>query len=180
MIPLMVQGNKPQGISDMMQRLVQEQRDLIADLESRSKKLSDLVVTERFIVLSAVGETSRAIFAPSSEIVIGGNSPAYGGGFTTRLALNVSPENRGLPIHTLIFEGFSGVRSGDHILAQIPRYEERVVNLLFNSNPYNNTRNFYLDRAFRPTETAIELSIHSSDDTVILRTDRSIDYSFYK
>jgi len=108
-------------------------------------------------------------------MMIGGRSPVYQGGFTSRLVLKVSPDNRDVPVRTLKFDGFSVVRAGDYVSAQIPRYEEKRVNSGFHSGPYDRDRVFYFDRNFNPEESAIELALLSADGNV-LRRDRAVNY----
>ncbi|RLE39592.1 hypothetical protein DRJ17_00140 [Candidatus Woesearchaeota archaeon] len=147
----------------------------IEDLESRSKPLSELIVTENFSVDEVVSESYVTSFTPYSEMVFGGKPPVYKGGFTLRLLLRVSPENPDIPIRTLIFDGVSVVRVGDCISAKIPKYEKKRIYSGFHSGPCDRDRVFYLDRDFNPEESAIELALISADGKV-LRRDRAINY----
>ena len=167
-------------MNKIMQDVEEERQQKIADLESRSKKLYELVATENFTVNEVVAESYATSFTPHSEMMIGGSSPVYRGGFTSRLVLKVSPDNQDVPITTLNFDGFSVVRVGYYISAQIPRFEEKRVGTGFHSGPYNRDKVFYFDRAFNPEESAIELALLSADGNV-LRRDRSVNYkSFVK
>ena len=152
----------------------------IADLESRSKSLQELVVIENFTVNEIIAESYATSFTPRSERVIGGKSSIYEGGFTSRLVLKVSPYNQDIPVKTINFDGFSTVMVGNHISAKIPKYEEKKIarDLHFPSGPYSRDRIFYFDRDFNPEESAIELAILAEDGTV-LRKDRAINYKIF-
>ena len=144
-------------------------------LESHSKELSDVVITEKFTVDEVIAQSYAKSFTPDSERVMGGISPVYKGGFTSRLIIQVSPDNQNVPVKTLNFEGISPIKTGDYISAQIPRYEERRVD---NDHYFSGRRGydiFYLDRDFNPEESAIELALLSEDGRV-LRRDRSVKY----
>lgn len=152
----------------------------IADLESRSIYLYELVATENFTVAEVIAESYTTSFTPHSEIRFGGRSPVYSGGFTSKLVLKVLADNQDVPVTTLNFDGFSVVKAGDYISAQIPRFEEKRVGTGFHSRPYDRDRVFYFDRNFNPEESAIELALFSNDGNV-LRRDRSVNYkSFVK
>ncbi|OYT57321.1 MAG: hypothetical protein B6U68_02035 [Candidatus Aenigmarchaeota archaeon ex4484_14] len=161
-------------MNQIVQNAKEKKKQEIADLESHSKQLHELVVTENFTVDEVVAESYATFFTPHSEMVIGERSPVYRGGFTSRLVLKVSPDNQDVPVRTLRFNGFSVVRAGDYISAKIPRYEEKRVGSGFHSGPYDN-RVFYFDRDFNPEESAIELAILSADGNV-LRRDRAVNY----
>ena len=147
------------------------------DLESRAKQLHELVATETFTVEDVIATTHPTYFTPNSEIMIGGISPSYSGGFTSRLTLKVSPDNQDIPIRTLTFDGFSIIKAGDYISAQIPKYkEERKLEFL--PNTYNKEGIFYVDRDFDTKETAIELALLSNEGET-LRKDRAINYKTF-
>jgi len=162
-----------------MEKIIQDaekkRQQEISDLESRSKKLYELVATENFTVDEVIAESYATSFTPYSEMMIGGRSPVYRGGFTSRLVLKVSPDNQDVPVATLNFDGISVVKAGDYIAAQIPKFEEKRVETGFHSGPYNKDRVFYFDRSFNPEESAIELTLISPYGDV-LRRDRSVDY----
>ncbi len=141
------------------------------EIESRSKPLHELVVTENFTVKDVVAESYRTLFAQSE--LIGKPSPVYEAGFTSKLVLKVSPDNP-IPVRTLNFAGVSIVRAGDYISAKIPKYEEKRV-ASSHVGPYYRDKVVYCDRDFNPEESAIELSILSKDGRV-LRRDRAVNY----
>lgn len=147
----------------------------ISDLESRSKQLYEFIATENFTVDEVVAESYATSFTPHSEMIMGGSSFVYEGGFTSKLVLKVSPDNQDVPVRTLSFDGLSVVRAGDYISAQIPRYEEKKVGTGFHFGPYNRDRVFYFDRDFNPEESAIELALLSAEGNV-LRRDRAVNY----
>jgi hypothetical protein len=162
-------------MNKIMQNFEEKRQQEIADLESRSKQLYELVATENFTVDEVVAESYATSFTSHSEMRSGGSSPVYRGGFTSRLVLKVSPDNQDVPVRTLSFEGLSVVRAGDYISAQIPRYEEKRVGSGFHSGPYDRDRVFYFDRNFNSEESAIELALLSEDGNV-LRIDRAVNY----
>ncbi len=157
-----------------------QQIEEMEELESLSKQLYELVATENFTVDEVDGKYYSTSFTPHSEMRIGGKSPVYRGGFTSRLVLKVSPNNQDVPVRTINFDGFSIVRAGDYISAQIPRYQIKKVESggLHSSGPYRpfNIKIFYLDRDFDAEESAIELAILSADGKV-LRRDRAVNYN---
>ncbi|MEJ2267997.1 MAG: hypothetical protein P8X70_02890, partial [Nanoarchaeota archaeon] len=134
---------------------------------------------EEFTVLEVVAKSRAISFTPHSEMRFGGNSPVYRGGFTSRLVLKVSPDNQDVPITTLNFEGFSIVKAGDYISAQIPKFSEIRVETGFYSRPCNIDKVFYLDRDFNSEESAIELALLSTDRKV-LRRDRAVNYKNFE
>ncbi len=152
----------------------QNSQEEIVDLESRSKQLYELVVTEKFTVLDVIAESDGTSFIPFSGIRIDEEIPVYNGGLTSRLVLEVLPDNPDVPVRTLTFNGFSIVRAGDYISAKIPRYEEKEVG---NGLDYRVGEILYLDRAFKPEECAIELAILS--DGTIKRRDRAVNYKYF-
>ena len=159
---------------DIIERIVEEQKQRVKELEARSKSLHELVVSEVFTVDKVVSESYATSFTPQSEIVFGGKCPVYKGGFTARLVLGVTPDNKSVPVRALSFCGISAVRAGDRVSARIPRYLEETVTDIY-SRQYNNSRVFYLDRGFNAKESSIELAI-LSDDGKILREDRAVNY----
>jgi len=163
------------NMDKIMQDAEKKRQQEIADLESRSKKLYELVATENFTVNEVVAESYTTSFTPYSEMSFGGSSPVYRGGFTSRLVLKVSPDNRDVPVATLNFDGLSVVKAGDYIAAQIPRFEEKRIGTGFHSRPYDRDKVFYFDRDFNPEESAIELTLLSTDGNV-LRKDRAVNY----
>ncbi len=147
----------------------------ITELESRSKQLYELVVTEYFTVDEVVAESYPTLIIPHSKIQIGIEHPGYEGGFTSRLVLKVTPVRQDVPVRTLIFDGISIVKAGDYIAAKIPKFEEKRLEDEFYFGPYERRKVFYFDRDFNSEEHAIELSILSKDGN-ILRKDRAINY----
>ena len=167
-------------MKNIIQDSEEKRKQEIADLKSRSKQLYELVATENFTVDEVVAESWATSFTPHSERRMGGSSPVYRGGFISRLILKVSPDNNGVPVRTINFDGLSVVKGGDYISAQIPRFEEKSVGSGDHSGLYNRNRIFYFDRDFKAEESAIELALLSVDGN-ILRRDRSVNYkSFVK
>ncbi len=166
---------------DMNQFLIEaeeKRQQELKDLKSRSKPLYDLVVSEDFTVHDIIGEsyvTSSylTLFTPLSETIPGGIPPVCSGGFTSKLVLKVTPNNRDIPVRTLNFDGNSAVRPGDYIIAKIPKYKEKKVSLGYFGSCFSQDRIFYFDRDFNPEEFAIELIIPSEKGK---RTDRAVNY----
>ncbi len=156
------------------------QQELV-NLKARSKPLSELVATEYFTVDDVVGVSSAISFVPRSEMVFGGWSQEYQGGFTSRLLLQVSPQRDDLPVRVLTFDGISAVRAGDYISAQIPKYVETKISPSLMVGPAARDLTFYLARDFNQQESAIELAILDLDAFLgsggkVLRRDRSVEY----
>lgn len=154
------------------QRLGKEEEEKIAKLRACSKPLYEFVVCEHFRV-DVVGSESHATqFTPESEIVIGGECPVYHGGFTSKLVLDVMPDNKNIPVRILEFTGNSSVMGGQRIIARIPIYRKETVNRCFSPGE---DETFYLEREFKARESAIELNILNEKGKV-LRTDKAVDY----
>ncbi len=160
------------GIEENFRESQEELKRELADLEARSKPLDELIVSVLFNVEEVISQSRATSFTPISEMMIGGESPVYYGGLTTKLILKVTPDHISLPVRTLIFPGYSIVKGGDSIVAKIPRYETK--------NFLSGRRTFYLDRVFRQEEECIEIKV-LSENGKILRRDRSMDYeNFFK
>lgn len=151
----------------------------IKDLESCSKTLSELLVVHNFNVNNVISETYPTVLASYPERILDGRPfAAYQGGFKSRLIITVTPDDKDNPIRTLNFKGFSPVKIGDYICAQIPRYKEEKLSLGFHNGLFDKERVFYFDRKFNQKESAIELIIFSENKD-ILRIDRAVDYNKY-
>ena len=96
------------------------------DLEYLSKELYERIAIENFTVDEVISGSYESSFISYREIVFGGNSNVYKGGFTSQLILKVSSNKQDVPIKTVRFDGFSIVKAGDCISAQIPRYENFI------------------------------------------------------
>ena len=162
-------------MDEIMRDAEKKRQQEIKDLEFYSKNLCELVVTEKFTIDDALGESHETSFTPHSEIMRGGRSPVYKGGFTSKITLKVSPDDKDVPIRTIKFNGFSRLKAGDYIYAQIPRYEEKRVKGGFSYGQNNNDKIFYFDRDFNSEEFAIELALLSPEGN-ILRRERSVNY----
>jgi len=155
---------------------------IINDLnpESRAKPLHELVTEEYFSVREVLSQTSSTSFTPNSEMIFGGRSPEYQGGYTSDLVLGVISRDN-LPITSLRFKGISAVRRGDFILAKIPRYEEaksfRHLGESICGGEDDLTKTVYLPRQeYNAEEEAIEIQIIETKHMQRLRTDRSVNY----
>ncbi len=149
----------PEGKLDLREiyKGAEDQRNKrIAELERISKPLHELVFSENFRIIDVIGESYPTSYSPMPHM--GGSSPTHDTGFTSRLTLDVDPEDKDIAVKTLKFDGFSIVRAGDYVTAKIPRYKEEIVKGGFYAG-YSNERVFYLERSFEPVEFAIELVI---------------------
>ncbi|MBI2666217.1 hypothetical protein HYX13_01255 [Candidatus Woesearchaeota archaeon] len=164
---------------DSLEKEIEEKRNKeIEDLRSRSKPLEELLVSERFFVDEVIGESYATSVTPRSEPVIGGpprSSPNYPSGYTSRLTLNVTPENIDIPVRTIIFEGISSVRAGEYVFAKIPRYEKKIQRMGFDFGFHEESEVFYLNRSFNSEESAIELTLLSAEGNGV-RRDRAVNY----
>jgi len=167
-------------LTQILEKAEEQRQQEIKKLKSCSKPLHELVVEERFIVDDVIAKSYPTSFAPYSEMIIGGESHIYSGGFTSKLVLKVTPDSKDVPVRTLNFEGFSIVKLGDYISAKIPRYEEKRIKRGIGANhPFMQDLVFYFDREFNATESAIELSIRSKYDEV-LRREWAVDYEKFR
>jgi len=191
-------NNKLRPLNDKNEE--EDNIEVIANLHRAKHNLGELyriIVTEKFTVNEVVAEYYTADITPHSEMIFGGISHSYEGGYISELELEVSPDNPNVPIKTLIFHGCSPVKVGDYISAKIPKFEEKRAGTEFPSDEvpyskiedipqkiditpiYNNIKGLinegHIDIHYNPKEIAIELAILSSDGKV-LRTDRAANY----
>ena len=174
---------------NMIQDVERRRVERIKELQSRSKPLHELVVTEKFTVDDVVAKSYATSISPLSEMRLGGQSQIYNGGFISRLVLQVTPDIKDIPVRTITFEGISVVLAGDYISAQIPRFEKQTesgeefrgqgprISHKFGGSGSSSMYElvFHLDRPYNPEESAIELAILSVDEKV-LRRDRAVNY----
>lgn len=107
-----------EGIRIVRQRMREEKEEEFQELKKISKNLCDLVFTQDFNVDEVTSNSYATLFKPYSEIVDGGKSPLYPGGYESKLILKVTPLDKDSPIRLLQFDGFSIVRAGDHIFGK--------------------------------------------------------------
>ena len=169
--------SKSLDLNQLLIKTEEKRQQELGELKSCSKQLSELVVEENFIVNKTMRNSYATSFTPYSEMIIRGEPLIYQGGFTSKLVLKVTPENKNIPIKTLNFEGSSSVRAGDYISAKIPRYEEKRVEGRCLSGCFKREQIFYLDREFNLTESAIEISVLSEKGQDIAK---SIDYKKFR
>jgi len=136
-----------------------------------SKTPYKFVVSEDFVIDDVVAKTYQTdVYIPSTRWEWGHNKK---GGYTSKLFLKVKPDNADVVVNALIFEGISIVKAEDHISAKIPRCD-------WFHHQTDSYRWGYFRRGYKPTETAVELSL-LSEDGKILRRDRAANYkSFVK
>ena len=142
-----------------------------------AKLLHELVVSERFTVREVLCTNTAVSYTPESEVVHGDNSPQYQSGFRFKMSIKVTPEGLEIliPVRELLFYGNSPVRGSDYVEARIPRFREIKTHVPKTTVYDNGVRLSYVDRKFKESELAIELSILTRDGKV-LRTDRAAGY----
>lgn len=150
-----------------------------AELKANSKPLHQLIVTEQFTIEDVITASYATSIAPMSEMVLDGPSRCYYGGHTSEVTLTVKPHNAQIPVTTLAFKGYSTVRAGETIEAKIPCYEIKEASTLFMPNRRDEPEKLYFPRKLTEKEHAIELKLLSPDGKT-LRTERAVDYNFFK
>ena len=148
----------------------------IKNLESRSKHLYNFIFPVEFKVNEVNGKTYPTSMTPYSEIMIGGRSPVYETGFTSRLVLNVKPYDKNISVTELIFEGYCPVLAGNDISALIPKFKEKQIP----SYSWDSEKISYLDRNFKKKEIAIRVSILSPEGKILGTYDAANYKSFAK
>ena len=111
------------NLENIREEAEERRRKEIEELKASSKELYQLIFSEKFTVQKVLGNAYATSFTPHSEMMIGGQSPVYEGGFCLETILDVIPDNKGIPVRTLHFKGYTPVRAGERILAFIPKYE---------------------------------------------------------
>ncbi|MFW6450596.1 MAG: hypothetical protein ACOCZ6_06105 [Nanoarchaeota archaeon] len=165
------------AVDNIIENAKRHEKEKIAQLEAKAKPLHKLVEEETFIVEDVTGQSYARQITPVTEAGVGVSSPRYQAGYSFELVLEVSPEDKDLPINTLSFKGYSPVKKGEYITAKIPRfYKEEVKSGLF--APHKSDLTFYLDRQYNSIEYAIEISV-LSDTGDVLRRERAVDYNDY-
>ncbi len=133
-----------------------------------------------FTIDEVVAESRETYITPSSEVVMGGRSDTYGGGFTMSLTFKVTPDDETVPVRTLYFRGFSALEAGDYVTAKIARkiMETNVEFLSIPSNamgfPTQKPLSYEMELSLE--ERAIELKKISKPDGKVLRIEKSVDY----
>ena len=179
-----MKDSPPKGLSYLagtrrsMERIREEgekhRKKLAADLEAKSKHLYELTKTEDFYVDDVTCQSYMTHVRPVSEIVIGGRSPSYKSGFTSRLTLRVTPSDTKIPVKLLYFDGFSVVKKGERIAAIMAVYKTEELDQFMGQRPVE----YYLPRDFNEEEQAIE--IMTLNGSIVTRRDRSVDYNRFQ
>ena len=144
-----------------------------------SKSLEEVIFEGEFLVKEVLCKSYAIEMTPVSEMVIGGRPPRYNTGYATKLILKVESVGKDkLNVKELHFEGVSAVKAGDSISALMPIYREEQK-LVTPQHVYDDRyRSVYFLRDLKDQEKAIELNILAGKE--ILRTDRAVDYSFFR
>lgn len=143
------------------------------------KPLDELIVSGIFTVDEIISQAAMTSVV-DGEVVIGGRNSSRETGqnyFSTLKVtprMNTDPDNES-PVNKLNFYGMTPVRSGENIMAQIPRYSTIKVRCKMTSCYDDGIEELYTVRKFRTEETAVEISI-LNDHGSIIRIDRSSDY----
>ena len=168
-------GQAKEGICISLEDIKQREEDTFRKLQKHSKQLHELLITEYFRIASVHSKRHETSFTPHSEIVFGGRSPQYKGGYIQMLRLGVMPDKQENPIQTLYFQGDSPLRANDYICAKIPVYAQQKFNSIFFSG---NDQVFYFERPVKPEEFAVEIAI-LSDEKSIIRVDRAANAELF-
>lgn len=164
---------KGKDIDELRKKRIDEAERLFKS----SKKLSELVVREDFIVDSFLCKSQSTSISPKSEMDRYGELPkAYSGGFQSHYTLQVTPFDERVPVKTINFQGVLNIQNGDYISVLIPRFEEKTIEELISEH---NGKLVYYDRKFTDSELGIEI-IRLSDDGYELGRYRSVDYDMFK
>lgn len=173
----------PKLDENYLKKLKKEEERKLKDLQLRSKALSGLLVIEEFTIENIIVSSHHTYITPRSEIVVGGSSSSYKSGFTANSSLFVIPTNLNVPVRQLIFRGHSALKGGDYIRAVIPCYDKEEFTSLFGLIPgyyeRGHSQIFYLERALKEEESAIELVLLDKEKRS-LRTERSVNYNKYQ
>lgn len=152
---------------------------MVNSFVQQSKNLEDLFFERKFLVREVLSESHETSFTPISEMVIGGRSRQYSGGYTSSLKLKVESIGKDkLPVKELCFDGISAVRAGDTISALMPVYHIERAYVGKQNIYHDGYRDIYFLRELKEQEKAIEIKILS--DKSVLRTDRAVDYNQFK
>src|SRR3989344_1211436 len=132
------------SLEDVEAKINENRKRELKNLQARAKPLHELVITQEFVVTRAIGQSYATSITPLSEMMIGGRSPEYSGGFRVQTVLDVRAMAHDVPVRTLLFSGYTPVRSGEVIRASMPCYEKQRPYL---SN--DDTPEYYIPRALK-------------------------------
>ena len=147
-----------------------------------ARSLDELTVSQQFLVENVVCRN----YLQKVEL---NDDDAYhkvDSGYFLTVQLDVTSLSAGLNIvKELLFLGDTIAQKGHIISAQIPIFNEETIryeskHFKSNSFKYDREKKIYVDRPVRTKEKAIEISIISSENGQVLRTDRAIDYDNYQ
>ena len=142
------------------------------------KNLQDLLVFERFLVLSATSIV-HPHYSSLHPTLDGGrsNDSLAGYSFTTVLNVFCEKNSTNFPLERIIFHGYSPVQGGDYISAGIVKGEATYASVPETIRlPSVNARSFTKREHFLPQECAIEINSYDKDKNKVVRTDRSVFY----
>ncbi|HLC31194.1 MAG TPA: hypothetical protein VJK51_00865 [Candidatus Nanoarchaeia archaeon] len=161
----------------MSKRIEEDRERMREEREKRSKPLYDLVHEETFIV-QAVRAYSHSTSVSEIGAIGGPPAPSHETGYTQQIKLDVlSIEPSTIPVRKLTFDGLTTVRSGEKILALIPRLDsesERDTSVL-----YERENHWHFDRAYKSEERAIRITILQPDGN-IAREEHAVDFHHYQ
>jgi hypothetical protein len=128
------------------------------ELRAKAKKREDLIVPVYCYVTSVEGYLSQRKMTPHSERMIGGKSPSYNVGDSSRLELLVDTKEG---IKYVNFAGWPPIEKGDSIKAYFLKgelkSEETKLGIQRISMRYNQLQSHWIERDFQETETALKI-----------------------
>jgi hypothetical protein len=171
------------------------------ELLKRSKSLSELIISETFIVTDVVSR-HYATNIESSQWQAGSIPQYTNTGYISKTILTVRPlsevkpgETYDSPVRELVFNGHSSARAGDIIRATIPAYTEAYLQYQKEGDSIKRRSNpemIYIDRKLEEKESPIVITIlpgsskdieqilsGNSQNLNPLRTEQSADYGKY-
>ena len=154
------------SLEDVEAKINENRKRELKNLQARAKPLHELVITQEFVVTNITSQSYATSITPISEVMIEGLSPKYSGGFRVQTVLDVQPTAYGVPVRTILFSGYTPVRSGELVRVSMPCYEKLKPSL-----SYDDTQEYYVPRALTKLEQALEIVIVYGGHDV--RTDRS-------
>lgn len=120
-------------------------------------------------------EGKSFLIKPQREIIVGGTSPSYETGYTSRLEIELINSDPTSSVKKLIFNGNSPLRNGQEIRAYI--FKGNIEKLPPGPPLIDRIRKPKIsERDLKEEEKALYIKILGLDGKKILRTDYSVDY----
>jgi len=141
------------------------------ELRERAKPKESLIIAEPFTVESIKYISNQKSITPSSEIVMGSNSPNYSAGISLRAIIKVDSEHdQTLPVKTLYFNGYLNLEKGDSIVAYLLKYnvEQEKGSSEFPVGGAEGNKTHYVDRDLKAEETVQRIEKLDKNDLKIV------------